>query len=113
MKNPKVLLYSIILFTINQTYSQKLNLDNYKWKNRLFLVVTNDSINQQTQTQLKEISNLKDNFIERKLVLIEIQKNKYRITDYSDDKKTDWVIANQIHKKYIDNKAPFRVILIG
>ena len=95
--------------------SQELNLDNYQWHNRIILVVSKDWTPQKYIDQIQEFKHSTDELKERRLILIEVQKGKYRITNPAQrqDIKEDWQCSNNLYNRFFKNKDDFRVILIG
>lgn len=101
-------LYLFVVFTLCfLTQSNAQELKDYKWKNRLVLVIGNNTINTTYTQQLEVLKNDNQGLNERRLKLFKVLPNKYQLDEEV------WVEGAQIFDKYNSNKDPFRIILIG
>lgn len=101
-------LHFFIVFTLcfsTQSMAQKLK--DYKWKNRLLLVIGNNTNNTTFTQQLEVLENDNQGLNERRLKLFKVLPNKYQLDEEV------WVEGSLIFDKYNSNKDPFRIILIG
>ena len=105
----------LTVMTVNVLISQKLNLKDYKWNNRVVLVMANE-VNLKYSQQVKEITNESiQNLLERQIILIEIQNNSYSIFDPKSGEigERNWKPTEDIFEKYLDKKDDFRFVLLG
>ena len=101
-------LHLFIAFTLcflTQSMAQKLK--DYKWKNRLVLVIGNNTNNTTFTRQLEVLENDNQGLNERRLKLFKVLPNKYQLDEEL------WVEGSLVFDKYNANKDPFRIILIG
>jgi len=101
-------LHLFTVFTLcfsTQSMAQKLK--DYKWKNRLVLVIGNNTNNTTYTQQLEVLENDNQGLNERRLKLFKVLPNKYQLEEEL------WVEGSLIFEKYNANKDPFRIILIG
>lgn len=90
------------------------NLEQHRWKNRILIIQTPEESLPQYQEQLSEFENSDMDFKERKLILYEVIKDKYRLTDFQDMKTAKvWKLSNEGFRNDLDKKEAFRVVLIG
>ncbi len=94
---------------MQNAHAQELNLSDYQWKKRVLLVVAEDSEHEQYQNQLTELRYRKEELAERKLLVIGVLKEKYKVNDG----RSSWQLSNVIYKNYSDPKKDFQVLLIG
>ncbi|WP_431156691.1 DUF4174 domain-containing protein [Winogradskyella poriferorum] len=101
-------LHLFIAFTLCfSTQSMAQELKDYKWKNRLVLVIGNNTNNTTFTQQLEVLENDNQGLNERRLKLFKVLPNKYQLDEEV------WVEGSLIFDKYNANKDPFRIILIG
>lgn len=98
----------VILFGLN-AQGQEIDMQAFEWEKRVLLVISDDSLNEKYLEQLKEFQYHKSGLNERKLVIIEVLKNKYRI----DEVGQSWKFSNSLYKKYSNTESGFQIILIG
>ncbi len=96
------------LLSFSSLNAQKM--ESYRWKNRLILLISEDSSNTQYQKQLaalqKEISGLE----ERKLLVYHILPTAYR-SGISNN--INWIADKSLYQKYKTHKEAFEFHLIG
>jgi len=95
-------------------HSQDIDLKQHQWKNRILIVKAENQNNEDFKHQLKEISNFKNGFIERKLVLYKVD-NEEIIFDNQKIGAHPKVFEHTSHEKgdiFLIDKD-FEVILIG
>lgn len=85
------------------------DLSGHQWKNRLILVLTNDTTDTDYQNQLKIFQTAIEDMKERKLVIYHITPTQYCIEN--DNKK--WHNSSKLYTNYKQTNTPFEVILIG
>lgn len=90
------------------------NLDQHRWENRILIIQTPAESLPQYLEQLSEFENSAAELKERKLILYEVIKGKYRATDFQDmQADRSWKQSNEGHKNSLNQNDTFKVILIG
>ncbi|MFY7669589.1 DUF4174 domain-containing protein [Tenacibaculum sp. MEBiC06402] len=104
----------LVFLSINVMHSQNLDLSEYKWKNRLVLIITNGNSNLRKQ-QLNEFQSRLKEFEERKLIFFEIQPKRYRKIPLKIKTKEqdNWFYTAQPYEKHKSKNTDFKVLLIG
>lgn len=99
----------ILLFLImNIVYSQ--NLDAYKWKNRVLLVLANDIDNTIYIKQIQELKAHESGLKDRKLIVYHVTNEGYK-TGFLEN--FTWKKSTQLYKTYKKDNASFEIVLIG
>lgn len=88
------------------------NLDKHQWKNRILIIQTAAESTAKYQEQVIEFSNLKTEFIERKLIVYHLIDNKYKVVNFQKAANDDEVLK-AVTNKIFNQKEPFKIILIG
>jgi len=110
---------SSILFIFTVFISLKsvaqFGFEDYEWKNRIVLIVTDDESSPKYLEQLQEFENDNEGFSERKLLVFDIQKDKYRKISFSGATKQvgNWRLYNILYEMFSREEVPFSVLLIG
>jgi len=86
------------------------NLSTHQWKNRLILILVNDTPPPELQGQLTEFRTHSVGIKERKLEIYQIQPNQFQRGLNTDN---EWINSDELYKKYKSGDTPFEVILIG
>lgn len=94
---------------MQNAHAQELDIADYQWKNRILLVVADDGLNQLYQKQFEELRDHKEQLVERRLLTVEVIKDKYKVNDG----KSKWMLSNALYKNYSNPKMGFQVLLIG
>jgi septum formation topological specificity factor MinE len=108
----KSIIYStvfLMIFTFNNNMMGK-DLTEHKWKNRIVLVIANDSSLNQFNLQMEELRKDLPGIIDRKIVIYKILPNKYQIETTEEN---EWTISSDLFKDYKQTDSPFEVLLIG
>ena len=101
---------ALILMTtslMSDIYSQ--NLEEYQWQKRIFLVISDHEKNNHFVNQIKELNSNKIGLKERKLLIISVLPDQYKIGLTNGN----WQSSNKLYKKYKAKGISFKVILIG
>lgn len=86
------------------------DLSDYRWKNRLFVIVT-DHIDSQTYlAQMKEFERNETGLTERKLLIFTATPLGYTLGTKQD---SDWQASKNLYKQFKRKDNTFEVILIG
>ncbi|WP_299836078.1 DUF4174 domain-containing protein [uncultured Tenacibaculum sp.] len=109
-----LIFYALLLMGLN-SFSQSINLKSLKWKNRVVLIVTNNTNDSLYYKQLSEFIDNPKAFEERKLKVFDIQKNRAREITYTNGKTIigSWFVNDALYKKYSSRKTNFKTLLIG
>jgi len=99
----------IIFINCNEDY-EMLNVQDFKWKNRVLVIGGDGS---KYKSQLEKINNINSEFIERDLVLILLENDlsKMSYDGLKTSKKLDYDSSTNLRRKY--NFKDFKLILIG
>lgn len=96
------------------THLNGQNLGKHRWKDRLLIIQAADAESELYKNQLKEFHDVNTELMNRKLVLYEVIKDQYRLTDYTDVQlKRSWQPSSKLSGINLIPEVPFRVILIG
>lgn len=109
------LLVFVLVLCVSILPAQNLDLSEFEWKNRVLLTVSNSNSSLLASEQMTVFNSNAKGFKERKLILFEIQPERYRKITVNDMSiiKTDWKYSNKPFLKYKLKKARFKVLLIG
>lgn len=110
--------YSSIIFFLLFTLSlqaQKANLKAYRWQHRLLLLISKDNDAVQYNNQLQQLKEHANEFAERKLLILDIRKNKYRIITPTKTtfEVSNWITDTSLFEKYALKKEKFSLVLLG
>ncbi|MCA0132581.1 DUF4174 domain-containing protein [Winogradskyella alexanderae] len=83
------------------------NLDDYKWKNRIVLIISTDENSEDLIEQNKLLETDKEGLKERRLLLINVLPTKYKLHAHK------WESGSKLYDLYNAKKASFKIILIG
>lgn len=95
----------LILSSVSISFGQELN--EHQWKNRILLVISNDStkLNKQIDLLKEDIFGLK----ERKLIVYKIAPLMYQ----KGIKSNRWISSKQLYHQFKKTSKPIEIILIG
>ncbi len=108
-KGVSIALMFFLLMVMGANLLQAQAPSSYQWKNRLLLILVNDLSEEVYIKQLAELNSHKKGLEERKLIVYQIQPDRYAVglADHS------WQHSKRLYKKYKKTKAPFEIILVG
>lgn len=109
MEKVKYLLLLVAFVSGTNLNAQDLNLQTYQWKNRIVLVVSEDGTDAVYCEQLQEFSTDEAGLKERRLLIVEVQGDKYRLVNSLEQ----WTLSTTLYEKYASTDGGFKVILIG
>ena len=93
------------------------DLSKHQWENRILLVISEDFENGKIPlkyfNQIKELKENRDGLKDRKLVIYSVLPTAYQFTNTINRKETDWIKSGSLFVSFNQEKAPFKVILIG
>ncbi|WP_208152423.1 DUF4174 domain-containing protein [Winogradskyella pelagia] len=103
-----VIAFIFIILCMHSINSQ--NLESFKWKNRLLLVLTSNTKSTAFTRQLKILETESKGLEERKLLVFKISP----YLEMSSQEHNDyWITDSKVFKKYNSSPEEFKVILIG
>lgn len=105
----KFLTITYFIFFGFYAQGQDLDLRDFRWENRILLFISEDSNNTKYQKQLFEFIEKEDGMSERKLLIVEVQKNRYRLHG----ELLEWNESSSLYKEYANDHNDFQVLLIG
>jgi len=73
------------------------NLKEHQWKNRVVLIITNDSESQNYASQLEEFNMHIQKFEARKLIYYKVLPHKYKLVSNTNN---SWVKDSDLYSKY-------------
>jgi hypothetical protein len=90
--------------------SKAQDLQQYQWENRIIVVYSNETELDLVSKQLKLLTKEPKELSERKLILIQAQKNQYK-TIFPEN--SEWVSSSLKDELKISTKTKFEVFLLG
>ena len=85
------------------------DMDEYQWKNRLVIILTDNMEQEDYLAQLEELKSDSEGMKERKLLVFSTTPNTYR----KGVSESEWEKSEKLYKRYKKSDAPFEVLLIG
>lgn len=85
------------------------------WKDRLILLVHESESNSTYRQQLTSLGKIDDDFDDRRLIVMDVQKQRFRIRNSNglDSRRNHWISNETLFVKYALKEANFTVVLIG
>ncbi|MET7028724.1 DUF4174 domain-containing protein [Sediminicola luteus] len=108
-KGTHIAIMFLLLIVLGANNLQAQDPSSFQWKNRLLLILVNDLSEEVYINQLAELNAHKKGLEERKLLVYQIQPNRYTV-GLADQR---WQQSKRLYKKYKKTKAPFEIILVG
>lgn len=108
MNKPIVALILFLFMSTTPMIAQ--DLTDYRWENRLILVLADDLQKGNYVNQIKEFEKHAIGLQERKLVVICATSTSYKI---GIQPKSNWKVSQKIYNQYKNADTAFEVILIG
>jgi len=100
-----ILVIIISLISSVEVFGQ--NVDDYKWKNRIILIISNNEDSEIFKKQINALEKDLQELEECKLILFKITPSKYQLNS---DK---WETNSELYTTYNLNNEPFKIVLIG
>lgn len=96
-------------------HTQENSLDEFRWKKRILLLLHETDSHSTYRQQLAALGKLDSEFEDRRLLVVDVQKDRYRIRNINglDSKPDRWNTNESLYAKYALKKAGFSVVLIG
>ncbi|WP_343762307.1 DUF4174 domain-containing protein [Gangjinia marincola] len=101
----------IIFFFFCLSFSMRVSaqlIERHQWKDRLVLIISNKKNSEEYSRQLGELTINAEGLDERKLMVYQILPDRHKILQ-----DQDWMMSNDLYKRYAFNDKDFKVILIG
>jgi len=90
------------------------DLARHQWKHRVIIVKTHDIESKKYLGQLKEFEKDIDGLTDRKIMLYNVVKDDFTVTDYKRPQvKSTGKISKQMARTILNQEQSFEVILIG
>lgn len=99
----------------SEIHGQDNPLDKHRWKNRVLLLITESETNSIYLNQLEALGDLDSDFDERRLLVIDVKRDRYRIRKQKSLKKnfSNWILNSSLYEKYAAKAVQFNIVLIG
>lgn len=102
------ILFSLLVLMATTTNAQ--DLSKHQWEDRVLLVFTNNTLQDDFKRQIFELRNYKSGLEERKLSVYQVTPKNFR---RGLSEKSEWTENTEFYKKYKSKDAPYEVVLIG
>jgi hypothetical protein len=99
----------LVIMTLNSAGIKAQDFDRHKWENRLVLILTDQSDNENYRKQVEELKNHLDGVNERRILVYHITPESYK-TGLSDEK---WQKAETDYAFYKKTDNQPEIVLIG
>jgi len=107
--------FLLLILFMHSTNAQ--DLSKHQWNDRILLVLSEDFENSKIPleffNQIKELKENRDGFKDRKVVIYNVLPTEYQFINTINRKETDWIQSDSLFISFNQEKAPFKVILIG
>ena len=106
----------LLLLLLGYTVQAQSNmLENYQWKNRIILILSESGQEAEYSQQIKAFEGAGMELADRKLLVFLVQKERYRIVDYAEnrEKAAEWINSEALYRKFSKEDSGFQVLLIG
>jgi len=98
-----------VLIGVSHMIGQEIDLENFKWKQRVVLILLPSGEGEHYKNQVNAFSNSIEDLKDRRLLIFDVQKDRYRLLNDN----SSWIISDSIYKDYNSDSDEFRIILIG
>jgi len=105
----------LLLLFSKLVFAQDIDLSDYEWKNRIVLIVSDESKSILLEEQLLEFKGDNQGFYERKLLVLDVRKDRFRRISFSNSDRIteDWEYSSKLFNEFSDKNSVFKVLLIG
>lgn len=107
MNYKRILILFIMAAFSGNIYSQ--NFESHEWKNRLVLILVDETDNENYENQLKELKSNPDGLKERKVVVYHITPEKFKV-GLSDG---EWQKSETVYNRYKKTDSQPEILLLG
>ena len=108
MDKLKIILVSLMTISFFSGFGQ--DLAEYRWENRLLLIVADEHALPKVQDQLRQYQSVKSGLQERKLIIYTILPKRYQIAN---NDKGEWIMSKEYFHRYKPSNKTFEITLIG
>ncbi len=89
------------------------DLQNHQWKNRIVLVLSNDSDSKKFIHQIADLKSASEGCAERKLVMYQFIPNEVHSNSFDGSESKKWTSASDLYTKFMKKGDDFKFVLIG
>lgn len=89
------------------------DLQNYQWKNRIVLVLSDDSGSDKFIQQIADLKKASQGCAERKLVMYQFIPNEVHSNSFDGAESKKWTSASDLYTKFMKKGDDFKFVLIG
>jgi len=104
------ILLLLLMFSSGIICSQ--DIGEHKWQNRVLIVLSENTSNDNWQRQLSAYTSCKEALIERKIILYQVLPDKYRVT-ISPGNEGDWQSSDKLFKRFKRSDSKIEIVLLG
>ncbi len=101
--------FILVIMILNSAGMKAQDISDHKWENRLVLILTDQTDNENCRKQVEELKNHQDGVNERKILVYCITPESFK-TGLSDEK---WQKAETVYNRYKKTDSQPEIILIG
>ena len=101
-----------IILLVSHISAQDNIMVEHKWQKRIICIVADNATDSLYKYQIAELTEDVKGLEERKLMIYDIHKDKYRIL-FPKESASQWAYSNDIYQKYTESEASFNLLLIG
>lgn len=101
-----------MILLMNQANAQDINMAKHRWQKRIICIISVDSDSTQHKDQIDELTESVKGLEARKLMIYDIQKDRYQIL-FPKEMKSQWIYSNNLYQKYSETDVSFKILLIG
>ncbi len=108
------ILFLLIAFITVSNMLMGQDLKNHIWQDRVIVIQTKDKYSLNYQKQLKELTNADKDLRERKIVLYQLENQRYKYTDFKNARiQNSWKPLKDSSLIRMNENENFRIELIG
>lgn len=101
-----------ITLLVSHICAQDNVMVEHRWQKRIICILSGNGTDRLYKNQIDELTDNTKGLQERKLMIYDIQKDKYRIL-FPKENESQWTYSNDLYQKFTENDAPFNLLLIG
>jgi hypothetical protein len=93
--------------------AQDFALDDYVWKNRIVILISDEDNSAKVQNQISILLAEAEDLIERKMIVLEVKPEMYRLINPSQSANMEWISSDYVYKQINADSKSFEIQLIG
>jgi len=101
-----------LILIVGHISAQDNVIVEHRWQKRIICILSDNGTDSLYKNQIDELTEDVKGLEERKLLIYDIQNDKYRIL-FPQESASQWTCSNDIYQKYTESGAPFNLLLIG